>query len=192
MRTYTMTCFKLPVSLTKCIQSALTRFRWDGNDEKRKVCWIAWLKLTKSRKEGGLGFRDLPSFNNALLAKVSWRILTQPTCLLARILLSNYCHEAPFLDCKIPTTVSHGWRGICEGRELIKPFVGKAIGDGKSTRVWQDPWLSLDDRTAPIGPPTEEAQNMLVAELMSPHTGNWDIDKIRTTIPEWEASILEI
>ncbi|CAA7062301.1 unnamed protein product [Microthlaspi erraticum] len=41
MPTYTMTCFKFPVSLTKRIQSALTRFWWDGNDETKKMCWIS-------------------------------------------------------------------------------------------------------------------------------------------------------
>lgn len=35
MPAYTMSCFKLPVSLCKQIQSLLTRFWWDANPEKR-------------------------------------------------------------------------------------------------------------------------------------------------------------
>lgn len=35
---YSMTCFKLPKSLCKQIQSLLTRFWWDANPEKRKMC----------------------------------------------------------------------------------------------------------------------------------------------------------
>lgn len=34
---FSMTCFKLPKSLTKRIQSALTRFWWDANPEKKKM-----------------------------------------------------------------------------------------------------------------------------------------------------------
>lgn len=34
--TYTMSCFWLPVSLCKRIQSVLTRFWWDGADEKKE------------------------------------------------------------------------------------------------------------------------------------------------------------
>lgn len=55
MPTYTMTCFKLPASLCKRIQSALTRFWWDSNSEKKKMCWISWKKMTRSFREGGGG-----------------------------------------------------------------------------------------------------------------------------------------
>ncbi|CAA7044436.1 unnamed protein product [Microthlaspi erraticum] len=192
MPTYTMTCFKLPGSLTKRIQSALTRFWWDGSDEQRKTSWIAWTKLVKSRKDGGLGFRDLQCFNDALLAKVSWRILTQPKCLLARILLSKYSHDTPFLESRTPATMSHGWRGICIGRELLKSHVGRAIGDGKETRIWDDPWLSLDKHQRPIGPPPETTKDMLVEALMETNTKTWDIEKIRKIVPGAEADIMEL
>lgn len=35
---YPMMCFKLPKSLTKRIKSSLTRFWWDDNPEKKKMC----------------------------------------------------------------------------------------------------------------------------------------------------------
>ena len=38
---FAVTCFELPVSICKSIQSALTRFWWDANDGTRKMCWVA-------------------------------------------------------------------------------------------------------------------------------------------------------
>lgn len=38
---HSMMCFKLPKSLTKRIQSALTRFFWDSKPGEKKICWIS-------------------------------------------------------------------------------------------------------------------------------------------------------
>ncbi|XP_056843105.1 uncharacterized protein LOC130495678 [Raphanus sativus] len=70
--TFSMTCFLLPVGLCKKIQSILTRFFWDGNDSKRKICWISWDNLTKPKSMGVLGFRDIQHFNKALLDSYGW------------------------------------------------------------------------------------------------------------------------
>ena len=52
--------------------------------------WIGWEKLSKVKQSGGLGFRDLESFNQAFLAKQLWRILTRPNLLVSKILKARY------------------------------------------------------------------------------------------------------
>lgn len=188
--TYTMSCFQLPASLCKRIQSALTRFWWDANPEKKKMSWISWQRMTKSFKTGGLGLRDIQTFNKALLAKLSWRILKKPSCLLAKILLRKYCKHASFLDCRVPNSASHGWRSICLGRDLISLKLGRIIGKGESTPIWRNPWLSLSSPLSPIGPPTEATQHMLVSDLILPGTREWNKDLIRTILPLYEKDIL--
>ncbi|CAA7018071.1 unnamed protein product [Microthlaspi erraticum] len=154
MPTYTMSCFKLPQSLCKRIQSALTRFWWDSSPENKRLGWVALNKMAKPKFLGGLGFKDINMFNDALLAKLSWRILNKPECLLARILKGKYFRRSSFLESTIPTTASHGWRSIHIGKELLTSNLGWVIGDGQSIRVWQDPWLSLEEPLRPTGPPT--------------------------------------
>ena len=192
MPTYTMSCFKLPSSLCKRIQSALTRFWWDSSMGKQKMSWIAWSKLAKTKRDGGIGFKDIPSFNDALLAKVSWRLLTKPSGLLAKILIGKYCHSASFLDCKVSNNASHGWRGICIGRDLLKTQLGRAIGTGKDTRIWQDPWISLSKPVTPMGPATQTSHDLTVADLICPFSNSWIKEKIQLLLPEYEAEILEI
>lgn len=41
MPTYAMSCFKLPVSLCKQIQTILTRFWWDVKPNIRKLAWVS-------------------------------------------------------------------------------------------------------------------------------------------------------
>lgn len=47
--TFSMSCFELPVSLCKRIQSVLTRFWWDDPKGKRKISWVAWDRITKPK-----------------------------------------------------------------------------------------------------------------------------------------------
>ncbi|XP_024014859.1 uncharacterized protein LOC112088828 [Eutrema salsugineum] len=161
--TNSMTCFKLPASLCKSIQSQLTRFWWDSNTEIRKICWVSWKRITKSKREGGLGLRDIQSFNDALLAKLSWRILKNAKCLLAKILLGKYCQDKSFLEVPVSSNTSHGWRGILIGRDFLLKQLGKTIGNGKETSLWNDPWLSLTSPKKPMGPPNQHTKDWLVS-----------------------------
>jgi len=165
--TYTMTCFKLPTSLCKRIQSAQTRFCWDANTKRKKMAWNSWKRMTKSVKNGGLGFQDLQSFNDALLAKVSWRVLTTLDCLLSRVLLGKYCQSSHFLDSQTPNSASHGWRSICIDRDLLKPHLGKLLGNGGSSPIWREPWLSTKTPLSPTGPATEASQLLRVSHLFT-------------------------
>lgn len=143
------------------------------------MCWTSWSKLSKPKKIGGLDFRDIQLFNKALLAKQSWRVLTKPDCLLSRVLRGKYCHKASFLTVKPTTSCSHGWRGILLGRDILAPRLGKAIGDGNATRVWQEAWIRTDKLERPIGPAREDDLDLYVSDLLLRGSGEWDKQKIQ-------------
>ena len=67
--TYTMNCFKLPSGLCNDIESLIQKFWWEQRGERRKLHWVGWGVLQRPKDEGGLGFKDLALFNDALLAK---------------------------------------------------------------------------------------------------------------------------
>lgn len=134
------------------------------------MCWVSWEKLSVPKNAGGLGFREIAQFNDALLAKVSWRILRNPSGLLAKILLGKYCHRTPFLETPTANGISHGWRGILVGRDLLQRGLGWALGSGNMVGIWNEPWLSTETPLSPIGPPTKENQVWRVSKLIDPLT----------------------
>lgn len=136
---YAMTCFKLHRSLCKRIQSVVTRFWWDGRSGNRKMAWVSWSKMTRSKQDGGLGFRDFESFNDAYLAKLSWRLHHNPSGLLSRILIGKYCTDRPFLQVEHKAAESHGWRSMLIGRDLMMSNSGWAVGSGENINIWTDP-----------------------------------------------------
>lgn len=189
---YSMTCFKLPVSLCKRIQSEVTRFWWDDRNGKKKMAWTSWDKMTQPKEIGGLGFRDFQAFNDAFLGKLSWRILHNPDILLSRVLLGKYCPEESFLTCTDKTSSSHGWKGILIGRDLIVKNMGWVVGNGNSITVWYSPWLSLTEQEGPMGPAPEAEMNMTVSDLFLEETNEWDEGKLHQLFPQIEEQIKAI
>lgn len=190
--TFSMTCFLLPVSLCKRIQSVLTRFWWDDSDSTRKISWVSWETLTKPKSMGGLGLRDIQHFNKALLGKLAWKILTKPNCLLSRMLIGKYCQSDSFLRVTCSSSASHGWRGIIEGRNVIIQLLGKIIGNGNSTKLWHEPWLSVSTPTSMMGPITMDEKDLMVSDIMTRETGMWNREALMKHVPHLIDEILLI
>ncbi|CAA7035952.1 unnamed protein product [Microthlaspi erraticum] len=136
-----------------------------------------------AKEQGGLGFREIQSFNDSLLAKISWRIFQNPSCLLSKILIGKYCKFQDFLHVPIKTSTSHGWRGILIGRDLLVHQLGRAIGDGQTTSLWNDPWLSLSTPLRPTGPPRSSDKDLLVSDILLDHSREWNREKISEILP---------
>lgn len=192
MPSHAMSCFKLPQSLCSRIQSTLTRFWWDSIPEKKKVSWISWKRMAKSKKHEGLGFKDITMYNDALLAKLGWRILKNPSSLLACCLLGKYCKAETFLNIKPSKASSHGWRSVLIGRDLLTSHLGWIVGTGTSFNIWSDPWFSSSDQERPFGPAPEALQHLRVSDLILADSIEWDIEKLEQILPFHKYQILKI
>lgn len=181
---YPMSCFSLPVSLCKRIQYAVTCYWWDHNENSRKMAWVSWDSMAKPKALGGLGLQDFQNFNVSLLVKISWRLLQNPQCLLGRVLFGKYCPDNNILHATKTSSISHGWRSILLGRDILAKNLSSTVGNGESISIWDDPWLSLTGQQRPMGPPNEQHLVLSVSELMLPATGEWDVAKIRRILPD--------
>jgi hypothetical protein len=68
---YAMGVFKIPKGLCKEMNDAMSAFWWGDTEEQEKLHWCAWWRMCIPKKIGGMGFRDLYSFNLAMLASRS-------------------------------------------------------------------------------------------------------------------------
>lgn len=86
--------------------------------------------------KGGLGFRDLEGFNQALLAKTVWRIVLAPTSLVHQILQGKYFPNSNWAAVAVGTHHSMIWKSLLWGKDLIDKGLRWRIQDGASVHVW--------------------------------------------------------
>lgn len=82
--------FKMPTCVVKICTGLMRSFLWGGGESVRKIAWVKWSEVCKSKEEGGLGVKDLALFNKALLGKWLWRLRNEPKSLWCRVVLAKY------------------------------------------------------------------------------------------------------
>lgn len=138
---YVMSCFKLPDSVCHGIEQACAKFWWHDSQEKRGLHWVSWKHKCTPKSNGGMGFRNLATFNKALLAKQVCRIVQHPNSLMARVLKAKYFKHSDIMVAGLGYNPSFVWRSLMWGRELSKKRMCWRVGDGQNINIGNDPWI---------------------------------------------------
>ncbi|KAK9994753.1 hypothetical protein SO802_024456 [Lithocarpus litseifolius] len=68
---YIMQCSYLPGRVLNGLDRVNRNFLWGSTDLAKKIHWVGWEKVTKSKEEGGLGLHTVKGRNVALLSKLN-------------------------------------------------------------------------------------------------------------------------
>ena len=71
--------------------------------------------LTTSKRNGGLGFRNLHPFNIAMLARQAWCPLQNPSSLCAKVLAAKYHQTSSILKAISKNGMSYTFPSILKG-----------------------------------------------------------------------------
>ncbi|KAK2662764.1 hypothetical protein Ddye_001338 [Dipteronia dyeriana] len=189
--TYSIGMFKIPISMCIELSSMASKFWRGSKDAKRKISWTSWQNLCKRKCLGGLGFKDLSIFNQALLAKQSWRFLSSSDSLAARVLKAKYFSLVDFLDASIKVGCSHVWRSQTWGRELLSKRLRWSVGDGNGIRVFKDKWIPRPSSFRSVT--SDPGTNILVYDLIDRSRRTWNREKLnQVLLPVDREAILSI
>ncbi|KAL4201630.1 hypothetical protein AMTRI_Chr02g259540 [Amborella trichopoda] len=137
------------------IERLQRNFLWAGEVEKKGAHLIKWKTVCLPMAEGGLGVRDMEDFNIAGMMKLAWRILENPSSLLAQYFKHRYFGNSSIWE--------------AEGRRGCK--VQWNIGNGQLVDFWMDPWLA--------GKPLSDLHDVNIQEYMGAAVGRRVSDLIR-------------
>ena len=94
-----MQCTALPSKITQSIDRLCRNIIWGTTDDKKKLHLVSWKKITKPKKDGGIGLQSAKEKNLALLAKLNWRFHQEKDSPWVRVLAHKYtrrCRKSSF------------------------------------------------------------------------------------------------
>ena len=186
---FVMSCFKLPKSLCHDLNMLMAGYWWGDRDSKRRMHWKNWDSLCCSKLDGGLGFKDIESFNLALLAKQWWSIMNKEDSVSFKVLKGKYFpNSSPRKVLKRPSS-SYLWSSLLEGRKVVEEGSCWRVGDGKQIEVWEDAWLNK----APgfkATPPSQTPTPLKVAALINEDNRTWKMEMVNELFVESDVSII--
>ncbi|KAL0409377.1 UNVERIFIED_CONTAM: putative mitochondrial protein [Sesamum radiatum] len=115
---YAMSYFQVPFSTCHELEGLMADFLWH-NKGGRRIHWLAWNKLCAKKVEGGLGFRKMSAFNQAMLAKQLWRVISKSNNLLSRIWKQRNFPTSDIFEARVAAGCSFTWRSVLATRNLI-------------------------------------------------------------------------
>ena len=190
---YTMSCFKLPKGLIKELETTICKFWWGYNGGNRKIHWVKWDRLCEAKEVGGMGFKEIEKFNDALLAKQVWRMINNPESLCHRVFKARFFPDCSILEARDSIVGSYAWKSILSARDVIRRGMVWRVGTGERVRIKEDRWLPDKTNGLVISPLPQVAAETKVSSLIDQDQVRWNEEVVRNLFLPHEAnSILAI
>ena len=176
--TYSFSTASVPVAVCNKLDSTIRRFWWSPNKPQgRFLAWKSWDLLCCSKEEGGLGFKHSKMFNQGLLAKLAWMILSKLKSLCVKALCSKYKVGVDWLSKAALKYASPLWKAVESLKGLLSKGACYLIGDGTSIDFWKDPWIPWLVGFIPTPKDLSSVQaNVKVSDLIENSTRTWKLD----------------
>ena len=112
---YYMQCQSLPVKVCDQVDKITSDFLWGLTEEKRMLHLVRWDTVTLSKELGGLGLHNMKDRNNALLAKLCWRLACEQEAPWIKMLVAKYLSPSRIFEVGRKLPCSSIWTACKKG-----------------------------------------------------------------------------
>lgn len=138
-----------------------------------------------------MGFKDLSKFNEALLAKLTWRLLHDKTSLFYWVFKVKYFQHCSVMEETNPSSASYAWKSVLRGREVISRRGIWRIGDGRSTAIWGERWLPVKHSPKILSPCVAALSDAKGSIFIDQQHRTWKTDVTDSTLLSFEANMIK-
>jgi len=179
-----MQCYKLPSRITDHLDRIHRDFFWKNSSSDKGLPLIAWDKICRPKTLGGLGLRKTAAVNTAFLAKLGWKVLTQPDNVWVQQMRAKYGAPDHFFEARPKPADSWVWKCLLRLRPFIKRGIRWKVGNGQSIKFWTDNWCSEDSLVSMLNldHSTLPDVDLTVNEFITPDK-QWDTSKLSHYLP---------
>jgi len=165
----------------QAIPSYVMYYFWWGHGRTSQwgIHWMSWEKLSAPKIHGGMGCKDLSTFNLAMLGKQGWKFITEPDSLVTHIFKAHYFPTGTFLTAQIGHNPSYVWQSIMRARFIVRGGAKWSIGSGASILIINEPWLPNGECICSDIPGAHSVSNFTINSLMNLHDKSWNKHTVR-------------
>jgi len=166
-----MSVYLLPNKLVEAIEKMINAFWWGhGGSIRKGLHWLSWERLSIYKNYGGKGFKDLTSFNVAMLGKQGWKFQVDNTSLVSRLFKARYFPQCDFLSSRLGANPSYVWRSVFSAKMVVKQGARWRIGSGASIPLIGAPWLKDGCSLSTQSPLYVALAHVKVQDIIEPST----------------------
>ncbi|GKU96985.1 hypothetical protein SLEP1_g10165 [Rubroshorea leprosula] len=179
---YYMQGMFFPASIHKELASITRNFIWGSTSTKRKANLISWDRITQPREVGGIGIRASSEVNQAAMAKLHWRMITEVQKPWAKAFISKYKIDPPYHN--FSRSSSPICKDISKGKDIVEKGISWVPRDGSKINFWQDRWILKESLCSVFyGPFRPHDLDITVKDLLFPD-GKWNFDAVAYPLPQ--------
>jgi hypothetical protein len=137
---FMLSFLQIPKGVRKRLDYYRSQFFWQCDEHKKKYRLTKWNIICRPRDQGGIGAEVLEIKNKSLLSKWLFKLLNEEG-VWQELLQNKYLQSKILSQVTAKPTDSTFWKGLMEVKDEFLQWGSFGVGNGLSTRFWEDSWL---------------------------------------------------
>ena len=136
-----MSMYLLPKTTSDRLDKQRRSFFWQGGGQKKKYHLVRWDVINKSKKQGGLGVKNIQKMNTSLLCKWWWKLEYEEGMWLS-IVKKKYLQREAVSSVRHKMDDSPVWHDLLKIKHIYLRGRTFSVKNGRKTSLWTDTWIS--------------------------------------------------